>query len=122
MPYKLDGNCVKKEDGETVKCHETHDEAVDHLRALQANVKDSSIVEMSLRITKASYNKSEDNPRRWAAVDSDTDEDLYKEKMSLELYQDFTRRIKDNIPVPEQFKSIICEDSWCGGMPYLSIA
>ena len=122
MPYELDGNCVKKKSGETIKCHDTHEEAVNHLQALQANVKDSAVVEMSLRITKASYNKSEDNPRRWMAIDSDTDDDLYQEKMSLELYQDFETRIKSNIPVPEQFKPIICEDSWCGGMPYLSIA
>lgn len=123
MPYTLEGNCVKKKDtGETVKCHDSHEKAVAHLQALQANVKDSAVVEMSLRITKASYNKSEDNPRRWMAIDSDTDDDLYQEKMSLELYQDFDRRIKNNEPVPEPFKSIICEDSWCGGMPYLSVA
>lgn len=85
-------------------------------------VQDSPIVEMSLRITKASYNKSEDNPRRWMAIDSDTDDDLYKEKMSLELYKDFESRIKNNTPVPEQFKDVICEAAWCGGMPYLSIA
>ena len=122
MPYTLDGNCVKKKDtGETVKCHESREEALAHLRALDANVNDS-IVNMSLRITKASYNKSEDNPRRWTAIDSDVDADLYQEKMSLELYQDFARRIKNNEPVPEAFKSVICEDSWCGGMPYLSIA
>lgn len=85
-------------------------------------VRDSAVAEMSLRITKASYNKSEDNPRRWAAVDSDIDEDLYQERMSIELYQDFDRRIKNNEPVPEAFKDVICEVDWCGGMPYLSIA
>lgn len=85
-------------------------------------VRDSAVAEMSLRITKASYNKSEDNPRRWAAVDSDVDEDLYQERMSIELYQDFDRRIKNNEPVPDAFKDIICEHDWCGGMPYLSIA
>lgn len=122
MPYEIaDGNCVKKKNGETIKCHESHEKAVAHLQALQANVKDS-VVEMSLRITKASYNKSEDTPRKWMAIDSDTDEDLYQEKMSLELYQDFEARIRNNTPVPEAFKSIICEDVWCGGMPYLSIA
>jgi len=88
----------------------------------QILVKDSPVVEMSMRINKASYNKSEDNPRRWTAIDSDTDDDLYAEKMSMELYQDFKSRIDNNIPVPEQFKSVICEHDWCGGMPYLSIA
>lgn len=128
MPYTVEGNCVKKKNadgsaGETVPggCHETHEQALEHLRALEANVNDS-LVEMSMRITKASYNKSEKTPMKWAAIDSDTDEDLYQERMSLELYQDFERRIKENIPVPEEFKDAICEADWCGGMPYLSIA
>jgi len=122
MPYTIDGNCVKKKDGETVKCHDSHEKAVAHLRALEANVKDSALVEMSLRITKASYNKSEDAPRKWTAIDSDIDEDLYAEKMSIDLYKDFVYRIESNTSIPEAFRSVICEDDWCGGMPYLSIA
>lgn len=123
MPYELvDGNCVKKQNGETVKCHDSHEEAVAHLQALQANVRHSDVVEMSMRISKASYNKTENAPMKWAAVDSDIDSDLYDERMSLELYQDFCSRIENNTPVPEEFKSVICEDAWCGGMPYLSIA
>lgn len=82
----------------------------------------SSVVEMSLRITKASYNKSDKVPMKWAAIDSDIDEDLYQEKMSLELYQDFVARIENKTPIPEQFMEAICENDWCGGMPYLSIA
>jgi hypothetical protein len=82
----------------------------------------AGVVEMSLRITKASYNKSDDTPRKWAAIDSDIDEDLYQEKMSIELYRDFVYRIENNVPVPEAFRSVICEDDWCGGSPYLSIA
>ena len=122
MPYTLEGNCVKKKDtGETVKCHDSHEKAVAHLRALQANVHDS-LVEMSMRITKASYNKSEPIPMKWVAIDSDVDEDLYQEKMSSELYNDFTRRINEDIPVPDEFAEAICEADWCGGMPYLSIA
>lgn len=122
MPYVVEGNCVKKNNtGETVKCHETHEKALAHLRALEANVNDS-LVEMSMRITKASYNKSEKTPMRWAAIDSDIDEDLYQERMSLELYQDFERRIKDNEPIPADFQEAVCEVDWCGGMPYLSIA
>src|SRR5688572_634737 len=85
-------------------------------------VNNQPIVEMSLRITKASYNKTENEPMKWAAVDSDTDEDLYEERMSAELYKDFVYRIENNIPVPEAFEDVICEDDWCGGMPYLSIA
>ena len=43
MPYKLDGNCVVKDDGAEVPggCHPTHEEAVAHLAALQANVPDA---------------------------------------------------------------------------------
>jgi len=44
MPYFLDGNCVRKgtkeEPGETVKCHDSHEKALAHLRALYVNVED----------------------------------------------------------------------------------
>lgn len=129
MPYMLVGKCVHKQNGdgsagETVPggCHDTEEEAKAHMRALYANVKDSGFAEMSLRITKASYNKSDTAPMKWAAIDSDTDEDLFEEKMSPELYNDFISRIENNTPVPEPFLDAICEESWCGGMPYLSIA
>ena len=41
MPYKLQGNCVHKENsdkslGKLVKCHKTHEEALAHMRALYA--------------------------------------------------------------------------------------
>lgn len=48
MPYKLDGNCVMKKTGarwEEVKCHPTHAAALAHLRALEANVKESALAE-----------------------------------------------------------------------------
>jgi hypothetical protein len=86
------------------------------------NVQRSEIVDFSMAITKASYDRFNSIPRHWRAVDSDIDSDLYDEKMSLELFQDFTSRIENSTPVPEEFKSVICEDTWCGGMPYLSIA
>lgn len=44
MPYKIEGNCVKKQDtGETVPggCHKTYAEALAHMRALYANVEDA---------------------------------------------------------------------------------
>lgn len=44
MPYKLDdsGLCVvKKDSGESVKCHATHAEAAAHLAALEINVEDA---------------------------------------------------------------------------------
>jgi len=129
MPYKIVDKCVHKlnDDGSvgaTVPggCHDTEDEAKAHMRALYANVKASGVVEMSLRITKASYNKSDHTPMKWAAIDSDTDADLFEERMSPELYADFCSRIDNKTPVPEPFLSSICESDWCGGMPYLSIA
>lgn len=118
MPYKLKGNCVVKEGGETVKCHETHEKAVDHLRALYANV-ENSFVEMSMSIVKLSNKSGE---MRWRSVNSDTDKDLFDESMSVELFNDMVRRINDNVPFPEEFKSAICEEGWCGGMPYISLA
>ena len=46
MPYFIDdNNCVRKgtkdEPGETVKCHEEHEQAVAHLKALYVNVEDA---------------------------------------------------------------------------------
>ncbi len=87
---------------------------------------DNPIVEMGLVITKASFAKDEPNPdkkRRIMLTNSDTSPDLYEESMSLDLFKDFTDRIANSTPVPDVFKSSVCEDEiWCGGMPYLSIA
>jgi hypothetical protein len=126
MPYEIvnEGGkyCVKKKSGETLHCYDDEGKAKDYLSALYANVKDSEIQQFSMRIFKAAYNKADATPMKWSAIDSDIDDDLYKEKMSLELFKDFTERIENKTPVPEAFKSIICEDTWCGGMPYVSIA
>ena len=122
--FSIDANnCVRKGDtsGALVKCFSTPEEAQAYIDShLMAS--DSPVVKFSMSITKASYDKFNPTPRHWSAVDSDIDSDLYDEKMSLELFQDFTSRINNDIPVPEEFKSVICEDTWCGGMPYLSIA
>src|ERR1051326_2338046 len=132
MPYVLVGNCVHKQNadgsaGETVPggCHDSESEAKAHMRALYANVKNSDIAEMSLTVVKAAYDKSESDPNRKRhilMVNSNTKPDLYDERMSLELFKDFVSHIEKNDPIPEQFKSVVCEDAWCGGMPYLSIA
>jgi hypothetical protein len=58
----------------------------------------------------------------WRSVNSDIEEDFFGEKMSLELFNDFNKHIEKNEPVPVPFKDAICEDGWCGGMPYVSIA
>lgn len=86
----------------------------------------SEIAQFSLTVVKASYEKDEPDPnkkRRITLTSSDTSPDLSTERMSLELFQDFVDRIENNTPVPEEFKSVVCEDGvWCGGMPYISIA
>lgn len=87
---------------------------------------DAPIVEMGLVITKAAFDKAEPNPdrkRRITLTNSDTLPDLYEESMSMDLFKDFTDRITNNTPVPDVFKSVVCEEGvWCGGKPYLSIA
>lgn len=117
MPYELRGNCVFR--GETkLKCYDNHADAVNYMRALYANVKDS-VAELSMYISKAS---SQDGSMRWQAVNSDTSPDLYNERMSLELYKSMLGYIKNGTPPPEPYRSRVCSDYWCGGMPYLSIA
>ena len=59
---------------------------------------------------------------RWSAVNSDVDWDTYGEKMTVDLYRKMIGYIKTNTPPPAQFKSAICSEHWCGGMPYVSIA
>lgn len=78
---------------------------------------DLSMAEMSLYISKASFDKKTQE-MRWFAVASDTDRDDYDEKMSIELYNDFIRRAVEEEAPPEE----LCTDAWCGGMPYLSLS
>lgn len=86
----------------------------------------TEFAELSFTVVKASYDKSEPDPnrkRRILLVSSDTSPDLYDEKMSQGLFKDFIGHIANNDPVPEVFRSAICEEGvWCGGMPYISIA
>ena len=81
--------------------------------------KSDFMAEASMYITKSTL---DNGIMRWAAVNSDTNFDLYKERMSIELYRDFIGNIKDKVPVPPVFKSDVCSDFWCGGMPYVSIS
>lgn len=81
---------------------------------------ESPIAEFSMAISKA--NIDENGAMRWRSVNSDIEEDFYGERMSLELFNDFDKHIKNNESVPELFKSAVCEEDWCGGMPYLSVA
>ena len=121
MPYSLRGNCVFKGE-ERLKCYEgekAHEQALAYFRALKINVKDS-VAEFSMYISKAST--TPEGVMRWSAVNSDTDSDLYGERMSLELFQKMLGYIKNETSPPEIFRSRICSEYWCGGMPYLSIS
>lgn len=117
MPYRLVGNCVYKGE-EKLKCYDNHEDAVAYLRALNANVKDS-LHEFSMYISKSSLSNG---VMRWMAVSSDTDWDLYGERMSLELYKSMIAKIKSKASPPEPFAEFVTSDFWKGGMPYLSIA
>ena len=77
----------------------------------------AEVASFSMAITKTSYDKRT-NTRRWKAVASDIKDDLYNDNMTLELYEDFLRRIEIEELPPESFRS----DFWDGGMPYLSIS
>lgn len=77
------------------------------------------IQEFPLFISKSSL---QDGEMRWAAVNSDTGKDLYGEKMTLGLYQKMLTRIEQELPPPEEFRSMVCSEYWCGGIPYVSIA
>lgn len=133
MPYMIVNSgksfCVHKQNsdksaGEKLKCYDNKPDAEKYLRALYANVKQSTapIVEMSMAITKASFD-TKSQTMRFRMVASDTGEDVFGEKMSLELFNDFTKRIETGADVPTPFKSILSEKSgWSGGMPYVSIA
>lgn len=122
MPWEVRSqngkHCVYKEGGELVKCHENKEKAVAHMRALYANVHEG-IAEFSMSIVKANV---KDGVMRWRSVNSDIEEDVYGERMSKELFQDFISHIEANEEIPEPFKSVIAEPAWNGGMPYLSIA
>lgn len=80
---------------------------------------DDAIVEFSMYITKSSVDQG---VMRWSAINSDTDADLYQERMSFALYQDFIRRIKSGEEIPMQFRSLVASDYWKGGMPYVSVS
>lgn len=78
---------------------------------------DQELSELSLYISKASFDKKT-GEMRWAAVASDTEEDLTEEYMSLDLFKDFIQRAESGEEVPEEFKS----EYWSGGMPYVSVS
>ena len=79
------------------------------------------ILELSMYISKVSVDKSNGGEMRWRATASDTSPDLYQERMSNELYDDFIRRIDSGEKVPMAFRAALGEE-WDGGMPYVSVS
>lgn len=77
----------------------------------------NGVVGAELMITKASVDPNT-GEMRWAAVTSDTERDLYNERMTVPLYKSFVRRIADKTPVPPPLSS----EFWNGGLPYVSIS
>lgn len=82
--------------------------------------KTNAIQEFSMFITKTSLDDK--NVMRWAAVNSDTDKDLYQERMSLDLYADFKAYVEGEKELSEGFKPLVFSEYWKGGMPYVSIS
>jgi len=81
--------------------------------------KSNPLSEFSMYISKASLDKG---VMRWTAVNSDTQRDSYQERMSLELFEDFISRIRNEQEIPQPFRQLACSEYWCGGMPYVSIS
>jgi hypothetical protein len=126
MPYEIrkkgDKWCVHNKDtGESKGCSDSEKMAKKHMDAMYANEK-SAYAEFSMSITKASIPDKKSRTMRLSMVTSDTGDDVYEERMSVELYNDFVQRIESNAPVPEPFNDVVCEDGWCGGLPYPSIS
>jgi hypothetical protein len=74
---------------------------------------------MQMTVTKASFDK-ESGERRIRMVASDTSEDYFEERMSVQLFNSFIMHIEE--PVPDMWRPVIEEKGWNGGMPYTSIS
>ena len=83
--------------------------------------KNGIVEEMDTFICKASIDPS--GNMRLRLVASDTTEDSYKEKMSVQLFRSFVSRIESGAKVPDWCREVLDEKSgWDGGMPYCSIS
>lgn len=82
-----------------------------------SNTNKPLVSEFSFTITKATYDKVTDE-RRWAGTLSDTAKDVFDEKMSLQLFQEFITHVTQNDPIPEPFQT----EYYKGGMPYVSLS
>lgn len=80
---------------------------------------DNLLQNFNMYITKSSFS---DGLMKWSAINSDTESDLYGEKMTIQLYHKMLSYIENKVPPPAEFRSMVCSDYWCGGMPYVSLA
>ena len=79
--------------------------------------KKSDLVEFSMYFEKAPFDKVT-KEMSFVASASDTEDDLYQDNMTQELFHDFLTRINEKAEVPEEFRS----EFWAGGEPYISIS
>ena len=79
--------------------------------------KKAELSEFSLIIRSVGLNKKT-GERYWKASTSDIFPDSYNDEMSLDLYNSFLEKIKEDVKPPEQFRS----EAWDGGMPYVSVS
>lgn len=56
--------------------------------------------------------------KRWFSSASGVERDLYDERMSVDLFNDFVGRVESRDEVPPPFSS----KAWNGGLPYLGVA
>lgn len=92
----------------------TKDGNVSAQMATQLRERPLSLLDMW--ITRVSEDKA--GVKRWFATSSGVKKDLYGERMSIALFDDFVVRIERGDPAPPPFIS----DAWQGGLPYLGIA
>lgn len=76
-----------------------------------------TIVVAEMYITRVAEDK-QTGVRRWSASASGIERDLYDERMSVELFNDFIKRAESREAVPIPFAS----EAWSGGLPYLGVA
>lgn len=74
-------------------------------------------VEIPMFITRVSTDR-QSGARRWYATASGLAKDLFTERMSIQLYKDFIKRIESKEIAPKPFIS----KAWQGGLPYVGIA
>lgn len=82
-----------------------------------AMARDESLSSFDMYINRVSEDR-QSGERRWFATASGVKMDSYEERMSVDLFKDFIRRIEDHEVPPEPFIS----KAWKGGLPYLSVA